>query len=100
MKAGVIETRGSKDYPVKEDNWEHRSEKMKCLTCMKYVPKKNGLGRCRHNAPTDKGWAPVFDTDYCFQHRLDENKIGTETGGLPDNLFEKFKPQDGPLETP
>ena len=67
---------GSKDYPVKEDNWEHRAADMKCKTCMAFVPKKNGLGRCRRNAPTIKGWVPVFEGDWCLEHRLDENKIG------------------------
>ncbi len=76
---------------MKEDNWENRSEGMKCVTCMKYVPKKNGLGRCRHNAPTDKGWAPVFETDYCFQHRLDENKINSDEGMSGREIYEKYK---------
>lgn len=71
----------------KEDNWLHRSAKMKCSTCMWWVRKvvgdpigptnltANHLGRCRRHAPTMSGWTPVFDTDWCGDHRLDENKI-------------------------
>ena len=65
---------------MKEDNWEHRAADMKCVTCMAFVIKKNGLGRCRRHAPTIKGWVPVFESDWCLEHRLDENKIApTET---------------------
>jgi hypothetical protein len=66
-----------------DDNWKHRSKGMVCATCMYWVVKEgeemrtNGpkLGRCRRYAPTMKGWPAVFDTDWCGDHRLDENKI-------------------------
>ena len=79
-----------------EDNWQHRSAKMKCSTCMWFVAKTrlvgvsnttlsaNGeeiysvpsdLGRCRRKAPTMGGWPAVFSTDWCGSHKLDENKI-------------------------
>ena len=74
------------------DNWEHRSEKMKCTTCMWFVPKKKkkkdqgeehpatgswaiGLGRCRRHAPTMAGFPAVFGTDWCGDHKLDENAV-------------------------
>ena len=66
------------------DNWKHRSEKMLCKTCMYYVPKdrlepiKEGdswPGRCRRHAPTMKGYPAVFNTDWCGDHKIDENKI-------------------------
>ena len=64
-----------------EDNWKHRSEGMRCETCVAFVRKVNSegkntvLGRCRQNAPTMRGFPAVFDTDWCMQHKLDENKV-------------------------
>lgn len=66
------------------DCWKHRSEGMRCKTCMWFVKKESSavvpanrgyLGRCRKNAPTMKGFVPVFEEDWCGDHRLDENKI-------------------------
>lgn len=66
----------SEDKKPKEDNWIHRAENMKCATCMWYVPKGDGkIGRCRHCAPTIKGWPAMFPTDWCGQHKLDEDKL-------------------------
>lgn len=76
---------------MEEDNWKHRSSSMKCSTCMYYVPKlvqrvatkkdsitsvESILGRCRRSAPTIKGYPVVFNTDWCGEHKLDENKVG------------------------
>lgn len=63
-----------------KDNWEHRSSNMLCKTCMYFVPKKVKaieifLGRCRRSAPTISGFPAVFDTDWCGQHKIDENKV-------------------------
>ena len=61
---------------MKEDNWEHRSEGMKCKTCIFFVFKNPPtVGRCRINAPTLKGWPVMFPDDWCGEHRLDENKV-------------------------
>ena len=64
------------------DNWKHRSDGMRCHTCIWYVPKvltaKLGVsmvGRCRRHAPTMSGYPVVHTTDWCGDHRLDENKI-------------------------
>lgn len=82
------------------DPWQHRSKEMRCKTCMFYVPKvpidhlvgtpevcvernvgelpagaETILGRCRRNAPTMKGYPVVFETDWCGEHKLDENKV-------------------------
>lgn len=63
------------------DNWEHRSSGMICETCMWFAKKmkKDGsesiLGRCRKRAPSDKGWVPVYRSDWCGDHRLDENIV-------------------------
>jgi len=74
------------------DPWRHRSEGMRCKTCMFYVPKvptpevvregdelpagaEANVGRCRRNAPTMSGYPVVFETDWCGDHKLDENKV-------------------------
>jgi hypothetical protein len=36
---------------------------------------KGDLGRCRRHAPTMSGFPAVFETDWCGDHKLDENKI-------------------------
>lgn len=68
-----------------EDNWKHRSKGMRCMTCVYFVTKvpieetrAGNLGRCRRHAPTLHGmvgWPAVFNTDWCGDHKLDENKI-------------------------
>ena len=72
----------SKAKDEMNDNWKHRSSQMVCNTCMFFVPKLNvggeevELGRCRANAPVvQKGWPVVFKTDWCGQHKLDENMV-------------------------
>lgn len=71
---------GEAPEPVRapEDNWKHRSAGMLCRTCIFYVPKMVTLGRCRRHAPSynaGQGWPPVFETDWCGDHKLDENKL-------------------------
>lgn len=66
-----------------KDNWVHRSKGMVCGTCMYFIEKKTikdskdykCIGRCRKKAPTMKGWPVLFSTDWCGDHKLDENKI-------------------------
>jgi hypothetical protein len=66
---------------AQDDPWVHRSEGMRCRTCIWFVPKhpiaKLGydLGRCRRHAPTMAGYPVVFVNDWCGDHRLDENKV-------------------------
>ena len=62
-------------HPANEDNWKHRAENMRCRTCMWYVPKTEKLGRCRANSPTIKGWPALFPTDWCGNHKLDEDAV-------------------------
>lgn len=69
------------------DPWVHRSSGMRCRTCIWYVPKDAKpsyekratepvqVGRCRRHAPTMGGYPVVYMTDWCGDHRLDENKI-------------------------
>ena len=62
------------------DNWKHRSTGMKCETCMWFAVKMAGdkpaaLGRCRRRAPTMNGYPAVFLTDWCGDHKLNEEAI-------------------------
>lgn len=58
------------------DPWAHRSDNMKCSSCMWFVNKSPSetFGRCRRHAPTMSGYPAVFSTDWCGDHKLDENK--------------------------
>lgn len=77
---------------LEADNWKHRSQAMRCKTCMFYVPKVRPpraaiegcalsglpqpvLGRCRRRSPTLNGWPAMFESDYCGDHKLDEEKM-------------------------
>ena len=102
---------------MNNDPWAHRSEGMRCATCMWWLEKarkvtevvagpgltmgpdpaeygmvrvsddipervsedvaapKPRLGRCRRHAPTMNGFVPTFETDWCGDHRLDENAL-------------------------
>jgi hypothetical protein len=36
---------------------------------------KKIVGRCRRHAPTLQGYPVVFETDWCGDYKVDENKI-------------------------
>lgn len=66
------------------DPWIHRSQGMRCRTCMWFVSKESAgaiksdvvvVGRCRRHAPTMNGYPVVFVNDWCGDHRIDENKF-------------------------
>lgn len=68
------------------DPWIHRSKAMLCNTCIWFVHKQKApnmpfpgdskeVGRCRRHAPTMNGYPVVFLTDWCGDHRIDENKV-------------------------
>lgn len=65
------------------DPWKHRSDGMKCKTCMWFVEKvgasKTGgeatIGRCRRHAPTMNGYPVVFTSDWCGDHKLNESVL-------------------------
>ena len=72
--------------PEQRDPWRHRSMMMKCRTCMSFVIKEKErphppnilalrLGRCRRHAPTMAGFPAVFESDWCGDHKLDENRL-------------------------
>lgn len=66
---------------MSQDPWKHRVIGMRCKTCIWFVKKtkeeneKGELGRCRRHAPSMNGYPAVFETDWCGDHKLDENKI-------------------------
>lgn len=74
----TIEAGHKADMEENRDPWAHRSKGMRCQTCMWFVlkisPTPNAVGRCRRHAPTMNGYPVVFDTDWCGDHKLDENK--------------------------
>lgn len=66
------------------DPWQHRSDGMRCKTCMWFLAKHPSgrivteaysIGRCRRHAPTMNGFPVVFVNDWCGDHRIDENKL-------------------------
>jgi hypothetical protein len=70
--------------PLSADPWIHRSAGMRCKTCAWFLIKaldprideESNVGRCRRHAPTINGFPVVFLSDWCGDHRLDENKAG------------------------
>ena len=79
---------------LEPDAWAHRSQGMRCATCMFFVPKSDKLiggdqftpaamlGRCRKCAPTLNGWPAVFGSDWCGSHKLDEEKVTERMSGM------------------
>lgn len=72
----------NKPLPETNDPWAHRSAGMRCRTCMWFAEKatngparvdKPAVGRCRRHAPTMNGYPVVFITDWCGDHKLNEN---------------------------
>ena len=74
--------------PPEHDPWRHRATGMHCATCMWFVAKwpeameiegdtvtaaGRIVGRCRRHAPTMTGYPVVFHTDWCGDHKLNEN---------------------------
>ena len=84
---GVVRAEKDPGPPVgvfgKRDPWAHRSELMRCKTCMWFVfkdptadlPRKDNVGRCRRHSPTTNGYPAVFPGDWCGDHKVDENKV-------------------------
>lgn len=68
------------DAIERRDLWAHRSEGMRCRTCMWYCPKmvlevRKRVGRCRRHAPTMSGYPVVYDSDWCGDHKLNESSL-------------------------
>ncbi len=66
------------DLP-KFDNWAHRSQGMRCSSCMWFIEKSGTtvevFGRCRKRAPTLSGFPAVYGSDWCGDHKMDEMKL-------------------------
>ena len=82
----------SNESLVAKDNWKHRSSTMRCSTCMWFAMKVQDtkddspeFGRCRRHAPTMNGYPAVFGTDWCGDHKMDENNLQILTAR--DNLL-------------
>jgi hypothetical protein len=60
--------------PTNGDPWAHRSSGLRCSTCMWFCLKKRNIGRCRRHAPTMNGYPVVYITDWCGDHKVDEDK--------------------------
>ena len=68
-----------------QDPWAGRQSGMRCSTCIWFVSKEpqsttvtvksHQVGRCRRHAPTMGGYPVVYMTDWCGDHRVDENKV-------------------------
>lgn len=58
--------------PAPQDPWQHRAQHMRCATCMWFAPKAGTIGRCRRHAPTMSGYPVVYVTDWCGDHKLNE----------------------------
>lgn len=59
-----------REWPLSDDNWKHRSENMRCGTCMYF----NNY-RCRRHAPTMQGFPAAYSTDWCGDHKLDKESV-------------------------
>ena len=83
----VIRMEPDIEIPGSKDPWVHRSAGMLCRTCLYFVPKElpkpllasqpqlaSPVGRCRRHAPTMSGYPVVFLSDWCGDHKLDENR--------------------------
>lgn len=69
---------------MSDDLWKHRSSNMCCASCMWFSPKAHAnmqegelykIGRCRRHAPSMNGYPVVFVSDWCGDHKVDENKV-------------------------
>lgn len=90
-KDGAVSTKrkkiGRQKFMKTVDNWAGRAQGMVCSTCVYFVAKKaiatteggdtlrGSIGRCRRRCPTMNGFPVVYDTDWCGDHKVDENKI-------------------------
>lgn len=87
--ANLDPDQGARVNPAPDgDEWGDRAKNMRCNTCMAFKAKRGnigGVGRCRHNAPTIKGFPVVYENGWCLDHKINENrviepiKLGAET---------------------
>jgi len=84
---GIDVSVGKMEFKLsKEDPWKHRSDFMKCKSCIWFVPKEVNtipvyhLGRCRRHAPTMNGFPVVYVNDWCGDHKVDEKYVAKING--------------------
>ena len=68
----------NKNESMINDPWAHRGIGMKCKTCMWFVSKGEpllGVGRCRRHSPSMNGYPVVYITDWCGDHKVNEEAI-------------------------
>jgi hypothetical protein len=58
-----------------DDPWRHRAIHMRCRNCMWYAEKVPSFGRCRRHAPTMSGYPAVYSTDWCGDHKMNEETL-------------------------
>lgn len=56
-----------------EDKWANKNTFV-CQTCMFFV-QRGIIGRCRRRSPTLNGWPVMHLTDWCGDHKIDEDKL-------------------------
>jgi hypothetical protein len=73
------------------DNWKDRNKTMICDTCIYFCMKNSHeviniesktriiVGRCRRHSPSMSGYPVVYPSDWCGDHKIDENKTIPET---------------------
>jgi hypothetical protein len=74
----VERPRGQGQVPMQSEPWSHRSEGMRCRSCMWYMAKQDRgtpggqeMGRCRRRSPTMNGFPVVYAAeDWCGDHKL------------------------------
>lgn len=81
-----VNTKGETNMAEQRDPWANRSERMRCWTCIFYVEKANEVGRCRRRSPTLNGYPVVFQSDWCGDHKLNE-----ETFAVPELIVKSKK---------
>ncbi len=74
VQSGPVDPLELGQVPPNPDPWADRHERMRCKTCMWYVPKQARVdfGRCRRHAPSMSGFPAVYARDWCGDHKLNE----------------------------
>lgn len=59
---------------IMKDPWEHRTEGMRCPTCMWAVfgTLTSTVGRCRRHSPTMSGYPAIYRDDWCGDHKMEK----------------------------
>lgn len=60
-----------------KDPWAHRSEGMKCPSCMwgVFASEQAAVGRCRRHAPSMNGYPAIYRDDWCGDHKVEKSNV-------------------------